>query len=113
MDVSDSNKIISTIKLLRENVYCKENFKQSFSDQLKSIGAIDVLYIPEQFGGWSININTSTTHIDSGTCVKIIADILINTINMINSKIIHYSNLISSNLINVIITGPKSFVIKI
>lgn len=112
MDVTYSDNVTNTIKCLRNEVYNKDEFKNTFTDNLKkSINATDTNFIPDQFGGWSVSINTSDKHYNSSDCVSKVTSALLNSIKCVNSSIPCSSA--ASNLANVIITGLDSLVVKL
>lgn len=112
MNVSYSDSVTNTIKCLRNNVYNKDEFKEVFTNNLKeSINAIDASFTPDQFGGWSVNINTSESHQDSSTCVSKITNALIHSIRSVDTSVA--CSAVASNLANVIITGTDSLVVKL
>ena len=59
MNVNYSDTVTDTVRSLREKVYNTEKFKQEFTEALeKFVGATETKFVPEQFGGWSVNITT-------------------------------------------------------
>lgn len=114
MNVLESDNITSTISYLRQNVYSLPNFKSSLILNLnKSLNASNINFIPDQYGGWIINITMNSS----------------DTINSFNSSDFYltkvtsalYNTLIefgearedTSNLVNVTIVGCNNIVIRI
>lgn len=114
MDVQYSDNVVNIVKKLREKVYGADDFKNLFAEGLKlNINATTVEYIPDRFGGWSININTNNDkQMEYDECLKTISETLVNTISQLNNKSSINKDM-SSHLANVIMTGPYSVVIKI
>lgn len=119
MNVGFSDNITDITKTLRSTVYCNDEFKQAFTDELKkSICAIDTQYVPEQFGGWSINVSVDRDKckdvgIDqtSSSYIGKISNALIASIHNIDHSASYES--VANNLANVIITGNDSIVVKL
>lgn len=113
MDVTCSNNIITAVQFCRLNIYGTEAFKDNFSTNLKNnIGATDIQYLPDKFGGWSINITVNNEYkADSIFYMKSISESLYDAINSI-SNCESYKSIIH-NLLSVIITGKNSLVVKI
>lgn len=114
MDVNYSDNVTGTIRTLRESVYNTDEFKSEFSSNLKSsISATDATFIPEQFGGWSVNVNMNDVNIqDYKSYLAKIADALTSSIHTVN-KSVDYKNISSSSLTNVVVTGSNSLAIKL
>lgn len=119
MNVDFSNNITDITKLLREKVYDTDKFKNSFVDELKtSICATDASFVPDQFGGWSVNISVDRDKCkEAGICqnstsyLNKISSSLASAIHNTN-KSFSYSSM-TNNLANVIITGNDSIVVKL
>jgi len=120
MNVSYSDSVTNTVKNLRENVYCKDEFKEEFSTALQdSIGAIDTSFVPEQFGGWSVNVTTNRSKgtelgIEEQTSTSYLSKVvnaLANTIHAVDCTVA-CSN-VASNLANVVMTGHDSLTVKL
>lgn len=112
MNVQYSNNLIDIISSNRKNIYNSDKFKTSFSNNLMNIlKATDIKFIPEQFGGWSVCINTKSNTNSSNHYVPAIEKILYNTFQEINQSLSDRSLL--SNIFNIIITGSNSFVVKL
>lgn len=113
MNVPYSNDVINTVKYFRENIYGTDEFKETFSSNLsKTINATNTDYIPEQLGGWSVNVSTSSSgKIESSEYVNIVADVLADTIHNINKSI--SCRELAVNLSNVLVTGPNSISIRL
>lgn len=121
MNVSVSDQITDSIKFLRLNVYNSKDFMNTFSTQLTSrIHAIDVRYIPDQFGGWSVDVTVNRNKgIEDGienqhsdNYVEKVINALLDSINSTGYSISNYTS-IAYNLANVVITGNDSISIKI
>ena len=132
MNVKESNTITRCIENLRKDAYNTDLFKDIFKAELiHHINAIDVEFIPEQLGGFSIRIN-----VDRNACADSIpmqhsecymAGIIKGYCNILNDmfklyprlqyieedfqKICADNNI--SNLINVIISGSNEIIVKI
>lgn len=132
MNVKESNTITRCIENLRKDAYNTDLFKEIFKAELiHRINAIDVEFIPEQLGGFSIRIN-----VDRNACADSIpmqhsecymAGIIKGYCNILNDmfrlypklqyieedfqKIYADNNI--SNLINVIISGNNTIIIQI
>ena len=132
MNVKESNTITRCIENLRKDAYNTDLFKEIFKAELiHCINAIDVEFIPEQLGGFSIRIN-----VDRNACADSIpmqhsecymAGIIKGYCNILNDmfrlypklqyieedfqKIYADNNI--SNLINVIISGNNTIIIQI
>lgn len=120
MNVSYSDTVTNTVKTLRENVYCKESFKEEFTTALNhAIGAIDTAFVPEQFGGWAVNVTTNRSEgeklgINEQTSTSYLGKVteaLGDTIHNIDCTIA-YKDVIS-NLANVVVTGQQSLTVKL
>lgn len=114
MNVLESDNITSTISYLRQNVYSLPNFKSSLILNLnKNLNASNINFIPDQYGGWIINITMNSS----------------DTINSFNSSDFYLTKVASalyntlmefreakedtSNLVNVTIVGCNNIVIRI
>lgn len=132
MNVKESTDITNCISNLRKDVYNTEFFKRLFTAQLESsIHVIDVEYIPEQLGGFSIRAN-----VDRNACKSLIPSqhseyyvtwicsayqsVLAHIFNTYPStqyieedflKICGDNNI--SNLVNVVISGDNMIIIQI
>lgn len=129
MNVSYSDNVTNTIGYLRSNVYNKEVFKNLFSSNLKrAINASNVYFVPDQFGGWTVNVDIykfdpptnpedfsddedNISMIDAITYIRKVCDALVDSI-MIVDRSVSCSD-IAANLVNVIITGPDSIIVKL
>lgn len=121
MNVSYSDTVTDTVKALRENVYNTEEFKSKFILELeKNICATEVKFVPEQFGGWSVNITTDRNKSselgvftqESSSYLKKISDALTSSIHSVNHSV-NYTNVSPSSLANVIVTGTNSITAKL
>lgn len=120
MNVNYSDSVTDTIRTLRENVYNTEKFKLEFAEGLeKSVGATDVTYIPEQFGGWSVNVTTDKDKSnelgiaqESSSYLSKISDTLTSSIRNVD-RTVSYSGISPMNLTNVIVTGENSITVKL
>lgn len=114
MNVLESDNITSTISYLRQNIYSLPNFKSSLTLNLnKSLNANNISFVPDQYGGWIINITINSS----------------NNINSFNSSDFYLTKVTSalydtlvefkearqdiSNLVNVTIVGCNNIVIRI
>lgn len=112
MNVSYSNNVTNTVKNLRENVYGKEEFKSSFSKNLENaISAENISFIPDQFGGWSVNVTTNTEDTESSAYVMKVTEALVDTIHSIDHAI--STKDIACNLANVIVAGHDNIIVKL
>lgn len=110
----DTIKIISH---LRSNVYPTEEFKNTFSKQLKrKIYAENVVYTPDQFGGWNVNVSInkdkqlkSKKESNSACYYQDIMNCLLNSIKSCENYI-YYGN---TDLMNIVFSGTDSLIIKI
>ena len=118
MDVSYSNNITDLSKALREKVYNTDEFKKEFATELEqSIGAVETSFVPDQFGGWSVNICLDRDKSDvedhtSSSYIGKISEALASSIHDLDHSA-KYTSDVASNLINVMITGPSSIVVKL
>lgn len=118
MNVSYSDTVTNTVKNLRENVYNTEKFKEEFASELeKSIYATETTFVPEQFGGWSVNVTTDSDKLgvdsqESRSYLNKIADALTSSIHSVNRSI-NYACVMPSSLANVIVTGRNSITVKL
>lgn len=109
---------ISTIQHLRSSIYPEETFKTNFSKQLsKKLCAKEVSYIPEQFGGWNVNVvinqdkrNKLGKESTSESYYPDVMDCLLSSIKLCEH--VSYSQNIA-HLANVVISGADSLIIKI
>ena len=112
MNVQYSDDIIKTIHTNRKNIYNSDRFKISFANNLmSSLDATDVQFIPEQFGGWSVCINTNSNQNSYNNYVLAIEKILFQTFREIDQSLVN--NKLLSNIFNIVMTGSNSFVIKL
>ena len=118
MNVSYSDTVTNTVKNLRENVYNTEKFKEEFTSELeKSIYATETTFVPEQFGGWSVNVTTDSDKHgvdsqESRSYLSKIANALTSSIHSVNRSI-NYACVMPSSLANVIVTGRNSITVKL
>lgn len=118
MDVSYSDTVTNTVKDLRENVYNTEKFKKEFTSELeKNICATEVTFVPEQFGGWSVNATTDSDKLEvdsqeSRSYLNKITEALTSSIHSVNRSI-NYACVVPSSLANVIVTGRNSITVKL
>ena len=121
MNVNYSDTVTDTVKTLREKVYNTEEFKSKFTSELEnSICATETKFVPEQFGGWSVNIITDrngssklgVSTQESSSYLKKISDALTSSIRSVNRSV-NCTNVVSSNLANVIVTGSNSITVKL
>lgn len=121
MNVNYSDSVTDTIRTLRESVYNTERFEQEFTKALeKFIGATDVDFIPEQFGGWSVNVTTDKdkgnelgiSAQESSSYLGKISDALTSSIRNVD-RTVGYSGILPMNLTNVIVTGENSITVKL
>lgn len=111
------DSIIDTIKHLRKDVYNTEEFKEEFSKQLSDkIHALDVTFVAEQYGGWSVNTiidQSKKAEAQSTNYYKPISEALFESIHFIDNNC-NCSELNNKNeLVNVMVSGTDSLVIKI
>lgn len=118
MNVSYSDNVTNTIAYLRSNVYDKDKFKSTFSSILnRTIGASNVSFAPDQFGGWNVNVDLTNDLpsdkfvAEAATYISKVADALVDSIMFVDRSV-SCSN-IAANLVNVIITGPDSIIVKL
>lgn len=121
MNVNYSDSVTDTIRTLRENVYNTEKFKQEFTEALeKSVGATEAKFIPEQFGGWSVNIITDkdkcnelgVSNQESRSYLGKISDALTSSIRSVD-RTVKYSGVSPVSLTNVVVTGENSITVKL
>ena len=117
MNVSYSDNVTNTIGYLRSNVYNKEVFKSEFRFNLNSsINASNISFNPDQFGGWIVSANVENTSDDravpeAATYTSKVADALVDSIMLVDRSV--SCSDIAANLVNVIITGPDSIIVKL
>lgn len=125
MNVAETDQISQVIHNLRSTIYNRPLFMKIFSNRLVADGyAMDVDFSGDEYGGWNVEvtlnrnacINNNIPH-DSFSYLEIIKKILIESICIINpaNQFIRLleDDKISSNLLNVIITGPNSIVVRL
>lgn len=121
MDVNYTNDILNTVKTLRESIYNTDQFKTEFSSELESsIAATNTSYIPDQFGGWNVQVtidqsvinNESNTEDSTKLLIDKVTSALTTSIHNVNKSI--SSKLINpSNLTNIVLSGPSSITVKL
>ena len=117
MNVSYSDNVTNTIGYLRSNVYNKDQFKMMFCSNLnRTINASNILFNPDQFGGWIVSANVENTSDDravpeAATYTSKVADALVDSIMFVDRSV--SCSDIAANLVNVIITGPDSIIVKL
>ena len=118
MNVNYSDIVTDTVRSLREKVYNTEKFKQEFTEALeKNVGATETKFVPEQFGGWSVNITTDKDKTgvstqESRSYLGKISDALTSSIHAVDRSVT-YSKISPSNLANVVVTGENSITVKL
>lgn len=118
MNVNYSDIVTDTVKTLREKVYNTEEFKSAFTSELEScICATETKFVPEQFGGWSVNITTdkSKSNVptqESTSYLLKISDALTSSIHAVDHSV-NCNQVSPSNLANVIVTGINSITVKL
>ena len=118
MNVNYSDTMTDTVRSLREKVYNTEKFKQEFTEALeKFVGATETKFVPEQFGGWSVNIitdkdKTGVSTQESRSYLGKISDALTSSIHTVDRSV-NYSKISPSNLANVVVTGENSITVKL
>lgn len=118
MNVNYSDIVTDTVRSLREKVYNTEKFKQEFTEALeKNVGATETKFVPEQFGGWSVNITTDKDKTgvstqESRSYLGKISDALTSSIHSVDRSV-SYSKISPSNLTNVVVTGENSITVKL
>lgn len=118
MNVNYSDIVTDTVRSLREKVYNTEKFKQEFTEALeKNVGATETKFVPEQFGGWSVNITTDKDKTgvstqESRSYLGKISDALTSSIHSVDRSV-SYSKISPSNLANVVVTGENSITVKL
>ena len=118
MNVNYSDTVTDTVRSLREKVYNTDKFKQEFTEALeKNVGATETKFVPEQFGGWSVNITTDKDKTgvstqESRSYLGKISDALTSSIHAVDRSV-SYSKISPSNLANVVVTGENSITVKL
>jgi len=128
MNVSDTDRIMSLIQWLRSNIYSGSYFRIAFEQQLFKYGYINIKFEPDSLGGWTIyslidlaalgkaiNVdgipkNTSELHI------PLITKALYDTLELYDIGPFRLNTASPKdipNIINVIVSGDSSIVIKI
>ena len=118
MNVNYSDTVTDTVRSLREKVYNTEKFKQEFTEALeKFVGATDTKFVPEQYGGWTVNITTDKDKTgvstqESRSYLGKISDALTSSIHTVDRSV-KYSKISPSNLANVVVTGENSITVRL
>ena len=100
MNVNYSDTVTDTVRSLRE-----------------SVSATETKCVPEQVGGWSVNITTDKENIgvstqESRSYLGKISDALTSSIHTVDRSV-NYSKISPSNLANVVVTGENSITVKL
>lgn len=122
MDVNYANDVVGTIKTLRESIYNTDKFKSEFSSELKkeSITDADASYIPDQFGGWNVQVSVdqnvaegeSNTEDSSNLLISKVTSALTSSIHAVNKSV--SSKLTDPSILtNVVASGPSSITVKL
>ena len=121
MNVNYSDIVTDTVKTLREKVYNTEEFKNEFVSELeKNICATDTKFVPDQFGGWSVNVSIDrdksielgVSTQESTSYLGKIANALTSSIHTVDRSI-NCSGIAPSNLANVVVTGVDSITVRL
>lgn len=121
MDVNYSNDVVGTIKTLRESIYNTDEFKSEFSSELgKSIAATNTSYVPDQFGGWSVNVTVDQNVIEGEYDTEDSSKLLLDKVSSALATSIHavskeagHTLTNPSILTNVVVSGPSSITVKL
>ena len=114
MNVVESDNMTSTISYLRQNIYNLPSFRSSLINNLNtSINANEIHFIPDQYGGWNVDVKFDPSSFDSSLkssdfYLTRVSVALHNTLIELNAP---QSDI--SNLINVTMTGSNNIVIKL
>ena len=113
MNVIESDNITSTISYLRQNVYPLPTFKASLISNLnKNLGVNEIYFVPDQYGGWTIDIRfnplNNTSFKSSDICLTKVTAALQSTLIELGEE---RSDI--SNLVNVTIVGLNNIIIKL
>ena len=124
MNVKQSEEITDVIRDLRLNIYNTDLFFNTFNNYLKSsINATSIKYIPDNLGGWNIHVE-----IDEEKCENKKSEFYIGSVCFCLKSTIDQVCYMTSdnlgilqkimktgieNLVNVIISGQNSIMIKI
>lgn len=121
MDVNYTNDVLGTIKTLRESIYNTDQFKSEFSSELReSIAATDTSYIPDQFGGWNVQVTVDQNVAEGEANTEDSSKLLLDKVTSALTTSIHaVSKSVGSKLTNpsvltnVVVSGPSSITVKL
>jgi len=124
MNTVYADKITSIVAWLRSNVYNDSKFPSIFIENLTKAGYLDIKFIPDQLGGWSvsasldiakfgINQDTLYSNTSEANLAKVSSIILYIVNKYYKSDMFIIDEFDMCNAVNIIITGPSSIIIKL